>query len=254
MLDGPELAGGRVKGGRLQVPVAEDQISGRASSRFRNGLFGAGPAIRLDVDDLAEVIGRVLRLVAQVEPVAQGHEEIAVAVEDEARAPMVAAGMGRLLAEDDLNGVRAPVPFWLRRPARHAGAGPALAAILREAQIDEAVLREIRIERHIEKPALPAGRDARDALERLGERTVGIGDAQAAGPFRDQHAAVRQEGEAPGILEIAGDRLDDHFHLVGAKTLRVLGQGGGERAKGQGAGQGKANSDIVLSVVPMPES
>ena len=199
------------------------------------------------------MIGRVLSLVAQVEPVAQGHEEVAAAVEDEARAPMVVAGMGRLLAEDDLNGFERAAVL-AQASSRHAGAGTAFAAILREAQIDEPVLREIRIERHIEKPALPAGSDARDALNRLGERTVGIGDAQAAGPFRDQHAAVRQEGEAPGILEIAGDRLDDHFHLVGAKTLRVLGQGGGCAPKVRAQARARRTLDIVLSVVPMPES
>jgi superfamily II DNA or RNA helicase len=34
------------------------------------------------VDDLAQMVGRVLRLVAQVEPVAEGDEEMALAVED----------------------------------------------------------------------------------------------------------------------------------------------------------------------------
>ena len=80
------------------------------------------------MNDLADVIGRVLRLVAQVEPVAQGHEEVAAAVEDEARAPMVVAGMGRLLAEDDLNGFERGAVL-AQASSRHAGAGTAFAAI-----------------------------------------------------------------------------------------------------------------------------
>ena len=41
-------------------------------------------------------------------------------------------------------------------------------------------------------------------------------------------------------MQIAGDGLDDHLDLVGAKTLRVLGQGRRDAAKVRAQRQGKA--------------
>ena len=102
VLDGPEFTRRRVEGRRLQVAVADGPDLRPGVLAVQERVARRGTPFRLDVDDLADVVLRVLRLVAQVESVAQRHEEVALAVEDQARAPVIAAGIGRFLTEDHL--------------------------------------------------------------------------------------------------------------------------------------------------------
>ena len=76
-------------------------------------------------------------------------------------------------------------------PSHRLGVGP----------VDHPVLGEARRHRDVEEAALAAGEDLGQAGHRLGELPVGGDDAEPAGPLGDQVAAVRQEREAPGMLE-----------------------------------------------------
>jgi hypothetical protein len=56
------------------------------------------------------------------------------------------------------------------------------------------------MQRHLEKPALPARVDARHAPDGAATE-VAADEMEAAGAFRDQHAVVGQEGERPGMIQ-----------------------------------------------------
>ena len=166
---------------------------------------------------------RVLRLVAQVEALAERDEERARAVEDDPRAPMVRAGVGRLLTEDHLQVLeRRAGAIDLR--ARDRGSGAAVAAVLGKAQVDHAIAGEIRIGKHVEQAALAAGENLRQPGEGLRELAPGRHHPKPPGPFRHEHGPIRQEGESPGMLEPAHDRLDDEVRLLGLHLQRLLRQ------------------------------
>jgi hypothetical protein len=131
---------------------------------------------------------------------------------------MVAARIGRFLAEDDLGCLEAGA-VGAQAPAHYAGARAAIAPVLGKAQVDQPARGKVGGQGHVEEATLAAGRDAGDALHRLGQAPVRADDAQAAGLLGHQHAAVGQEGEAPGVLQAVGDRLDDDLGLLGAHTL-----------------------------------
>ncbi|CUH40976.1 hypothetical protein JSE7799_03717 [Jannaschia seosinensis] len=68
-------------------------------------------------------------------------------------------------------------------------------------EIDQAVLGEIGVDRHIEEPALIAVGDIRRPGDRLGKAALLGKAAQAARLFGDQQRAVGQVRHAPRILE-----------------------------------------------------
>src|SRR5690606_5906202 len=82
VLDGPQRAAGRVGGGALDVAVAQAPDIGCGELR----VGGGRAALAVDADHLAEVVGRVLRVVLAREAVAQADPQRAVAAEDDARA------------------------------------------------------------------------------------------------------------------------------------------------------------------------
>src|SRR5690606_3221325 len=83
----------------------------------------------------------------------------------------------------------------------------AFAARLRERQVHEAVVREVRIERDVEQAALAFGEDVWDAFDRV-RQLLAVEDPQLAGPLGDEQPAVRQERHSPGMVQPVRETLD----------------------------------------------
>src|SRR5215471_20291972 len=98
VFDGPQLARGRIERGALHVAVPD-----RPDLRPPAVLFGItriGASIGHQAHEFAEVIARVLRLLAGRIALTQRHEQRTVRGADDARAKMHARGIGGLLTED----------------------------------------------------------------------------------------------------------------------------------------------------------
>ena len=75
------------------------------------------------------------------------------------------------------------------------------------APVDQLILLECRVERHVQHATLLSGVDSGEAGDRLGHLLpIGADDAHPSGPLGHEHLAVRQEGKAPGVDEPFGDR------------------------------------------------
>src|SRR5262249_47081691 len=122
MLVLPQLSGHGVEREPLGIAVAV-----APDLRLGGGLAGEGivrrnGAIGPDANDLAEVIGKILRLVAGGEMVAGGQKEIVVRCLHDAAAEMVAAGERARLAEDHLDRIEPRRAFIHQPSARERGA------------------------------------------------------------------------------------------------------------------------------------
>jgi hypothetical protein len=117
-----------------------------------------------------------------------------------------------------------------KRGARQRGAAAAVDR-LGIGEIKDVVLREVAVEDDVEQAALAAGENRRHAGERLRQRAVARDDAQAAGSFGHQHAAVGQKGERPGMHQPARHGFDPHGAGRGLKRRvgRAGRRGGDER-------------------------
>ncbi|OMP12863.1 spermatogenesis-associated protein 21 [Corchorus olitorius] len=164
---------------------------------------------------------------------AQRDEEIALVVEHQARPEVIAGGELGLLAEDHLEVAdRALVvgqPAIADRRARLA------VARFGVRQVYAPILREAGREHHVEQAALALGPHARHAGERRRQLARAVEQAQPARPLGDQHAAVGQEGQAPGMFEAARDFADLGLHLLRREALHGLGWREGRAGQGQRA-------------------
>jgi hypothetical protein len=147
----------------------------------------------------------------EFEAIAERDEELAVGAEGKPRAEMVAATDLGLLPEDDLDIFEAPVA---ELPARDRGSCGVFAG-LRLGEIDEAVLGESGIERHIEKAALTVCDYFGHAFDGLGDDAVFGHNPQASALLRDEHAAIGKKGKTPGLIETLRHRLDLDLSLLG---------------------------------------
>ncbi|MNE41868.1 hypothetical protein D3C80_1359670 [compost metagenome] len=93
--------------------------------------------------------------------------------------------------------------------ARHGGAVAAFTR-LGVAPVDHAVAREIRAQDHVQQSALSPGRDGGQAGDGGADRALGRDHAQAAGLLRHQPAPVRQQRQAPRMLQPLGHDLMPH--------------------------------------------
>jgi hypothetical protein len=111
--------------------------------------------------------------------------------------------------------------------ARHRG-GVGVGDPRSVGEIDHPVLREIRVEHDVEQPALAADEYVLgQAADRLGREPARRHQSKPRpGLLRDEHAAVGQEGHAPGRGQAVGQR--------GGLEARVLrgARGGGENEAG----------------------
>lgn len=76
------------------------------------------------------------------------------------------------------------------------------------AEVDRVVGGESRVQRHIEQAALSARMHLRQARHRIGDLAIGRHDAQVAGSFRDEIAAIGHELEGPRHVQPPGNHLD----------------------------------------------
>jgi hypothetical protein len=171
-----------------------DQISGRASSFPTNGLSRGMEPLRLH----APFGDRAVALRDEERPVSAEHEPASEVL------PRVEL---RALLVDDLHVIDprrhavhelAPRDRGVVHPVARLGIAP----------VDEPVRREVRVERDVEQPALPARVHRRQSRDGLGKRSVGRNDAQATWSLGHQHFPVRQERESPGVLQSLGHRDD----------------------------------------------
>src|SRR5262249_34175174 len=124
---------------------------------------------------------------------------------------MIPAGDLWKLPEDHLDIIDAAVT---ELAAGNGGSG-AIFAWLCIGEIDQSVVGEMRIERHVEQPALALREDLWHTFERLRLCAVLAHHAKSAWPLGHQHAPVREKGEPPGMLEPVSNGLDLDRTLLG---------------------------------------
>ena len=188
-------------------------------------------AVIVELEQLALATGEVLGGVLHA-AIAGADVELALAVEDEAGAVVEPGVHLRCLAEDHLH-IRQRLAF--EAAPGHRGPG-ATAAGLREAQIHQTVLGELRMQHDIEQAALAAGLHARHAGDRTRQGAVDVDEAEAPGTLRHQHPAIGQEGEPPGMFEAFRDRGHPHGTLL-------AGEFAGFRSERRGGGPGQREDE-----------
>ena len=102
-----------------------------------------------------------------------------------------------------------------------AGAGCAAVAGFGITQPDALVAGKVGVQHHVQQAALALGEYRGCACQRCRYLTGGADPAQAAGALGDQEAAIRQQGDRPGVVQAAGNGL--HLHLRGACRRSVRG-------------------------------
>ena len=133
---------------------------------------------------------------------------MAIIVEQQAMAVMAITDDFRVLPPDDLHlgQVTAAIGLIEHRAHDRGAAGTAHPAF-NVAQVDKAVLREIRMQGDIAQATLAAINQVRHAAQGAGFLPELVDDEEIAFFFGDQHAAVRQKRHGPGLIE-RGDDFD----------------------------------------------
>src|SRR5262249_26641629 len=148
---------------RIAVTVAPD---------FRLRAWPAGErvvrghrAIRPNANDLAEMVGKVLRLIARGEMLAQRQEEIVVGCLRNPAAEMIAVGERPFLMKDHAHRLEMRHAL-VDEPGAAERGSSAPSGGLGETEIDGVILRVGAIEHHIVQSALPRRKDAWHSAER----------------------------------------------------------------------------------------
>jgi hypothetical protein len=191
-------------------------------------IVGRDRAVGADTEDLP-VLDREVLPVRRVELIAGGDVEAAVRAEVDRAAVVVVGGLLRVLPDQDL----------ARRVGRVAHDGEASDAVpgleRRVVDVEEAVRREARVERHAHEAALAADRvDARDLHQRPEERRALVHE-DAAPALADEEPAVGRELHDRRLVQAGRDD----------RALEARGQrrGGGDRSQGErGSEQGERDS------------
>ena len=131
---------------------------------------------------------------------AGGDEGVPCAIEHDARAVVLVGRRGRILHEDVLHfgHLRAV----LGQPAaRRGGGGAALPSAWRRSSRSSGPRRSPATTATSRRPPWPRAKTSGRPATGSESCAVGGDDAEPAGPLGDEVAAVRQEREAPGMLE-----------------------------------------------------
>ena len=209
VLDLPQFSGRRVQRRCLHVAMAVGPDLGPHVGLAHERIVLGHRSVRVEAHDLPEQAVEALCLHAAFgdRPLAERDEQRAVAAEDQASAEVQRRVERRRLTEDDLHVLDARARH--RRPAGRARPrccwcrcpGSAIAPV------DQLILLERGIEHDVEQPALSArihgGRPATGSDICLPSARD---DAETAGLFGDQHAAVGQKRQAPRIDQPFGHR------------------------------------------------
>ena len=172
-------------------------------------MSGGTDAVVAKSQDLAAQAGRVLRDLADV--AAGGHVDHAVASEDDAAVQTRVALVGLRHQEIADVGERAAFESAARERRR------ALAVLdgLGVGEVDQTVVGEPRMQRDVHEAAVAVGPHTRHAGNRRRIEYAVADDAEPAGPFGDQHAAVREKRDAPWMRQPSGHDADADLVLFG---------------------------------------
>ena len=121
---------------------------------------------------------------------------------------MVVRVLGRRRFEDDLQILQRRAVESRSRHARSI----LLIGTVGIGQINDAVLREVRVKNDVEQPGLTARVHFRNAHDRLWLQLAVLDQPQAARPLRHQDSAVRQKRKRPRVVEPGRDL----GHLISA--------------------------------------
>jgi hypothetical protein len=198
------MPGVRIEDEALHVAVAVAVDLGQRVVPPDEGIVGRDAAVAVDAHDRARVAVETLRMLAEIGAVTEPDDERAV--RQEGHAPAVVqlrvarrSGGEQHLDVDELSALQAAAHHPRRIRARRA---------VREGQVDPAVGLVVRIEHDLEQPPLAADMGLGHTAHRLFQQLPVRDDPQPARALGDQHPAVRQEGDGPGMLEARGNGLD----------------------------------------------
>ena len=209
------------------MTVAPDLRAGVGAVHER--IVGRHRTVGVHAHDAAEMIGQVLRGI-ELEALAHREEQVPVRREHDASAEVIRTVDPRLLAKDDLEILHAVVD---QTTSAQRGRRAAVAG-LGVGQVDQAVLVEIRVECHIQQPALPFGIHLGGAFDRRGQIPGLIDEVQiAAAALAHEQSAVGQEGDAPRAVQAVNQPLDRDRSGFG-RHRPDLGGFGGKRMHGDG--------------------
>ncbi|MNG85489.1 hypothetical protein D3C79_442480 [compost metagenome] len=230
MLVGPELAGPRVERRTLLVAMAERPDLGPnvvfANERVVLRHFTVGQNAYDLALQLVQVLGGRALIV-----LAQGDEQVAVAVEHQARTEVIALRELGLLAEDHREVFQSRTVLGQLATADRCS-GLAVIALLGIRQVDGAILGELRRQHDIQQAALAFGPDAGHATDGGADLAFGTDHPQIARALGDEHVlASGQKCQGPWVTQAIGHGTDDQLPLFTGQALfrRGLRQQGQQR-------------------------
>src|SRR5688572_22278653 len=190
------------------------------------GIVPGCRSVILQAQDLAEIGLHILGW-REFLAIAGCDPEIAGVVEQQPVAVVAVAELLGILSPDDLDvGKRGAILGLCERGADDCCAARATGAALGEAQVDQPVLRELRVKSDVAQAALAAVVHVGYAGDLPGHFALRRDDEEIALLLRHQHSAVGQYCERPGLVE-RGDRLDlERWIHLGMRN------GGDEQAAG----------------------
>ena len=89
----------------------------------------------------------------------------------------------------------------------------------RKTEVEKPVGFKVGMRQDLQEPALPPDADLGDTLDRIRQQDSVANDPQASGAFGDQHVAVRQECDRPGVIEPFGNSDTSVLQVLGAEDL-----------------------------------
>ncbi|MNY01398.1 hypothetical protein D3C86_1339260 [compost metagenome] len=191
---------------RVTLPVGPD-LRAHVGLADKGVVLGHS-AIRVDSHHFALQLVEVLGGRAVV-VFPQGHEQIAVAIEHQPRAEMIANREFGFLTQDHLEILERRHIVGEPAAAHRCTGLVALSVTLGIRQIDHPVLLEIGRQRYIQQTALPLDPDLGYAIERCRQFAVGGHQSQVAGPLGHQHVfTIRQKCQGPRVLQSRHDGSD----------------------------------------------
>ncbi len=227
MLCGPNLAGLRVDGQALGVPVAvgvERRQCQALCGLREKGVIGRDAAISLDPVNSTPRVRAILGL--GVSPaITDGKEQASRSIEDDPGAEMQAtAGVGCWVTPEQHLVIRPAAA--VETPARHGGEAEIAGGLLRwplgKGEVDPAVAAVVRVDGDIEEPALAVGSDGGGSRNDGAESAIWRQQEQFSALFSDQQPPVREGGHAPRNLKVVTQNLHLDGVVAGGVNPAVL--------------------------------